>query len=146
MERQFDVHTIGLIFTTQASLSIAGTALRHRERSGAQALGLTMLSISMWSLACVFEANAVTIPLKLLWSQIAYIGTVSLPVFMLIFTAQFVQRDQWLTLTNLALLWVIPAITLLLAATNGQHGLIWSSFKVASETRHIVIYHRGPWF
>ena len=146
MEWQFDVYTIGLIFTTLASLSIASIALQHRERSGAQALGLTMLSISIWSIAYIFEANAVTIPLKVIWSQIAYIGTVSCPVFLLIFTAQFTHRHRWLTRTNLALLWLIPVITLILAATNGRHGLIWSGFEFAAETRHIIIYHHGPWF
>jgi len=88
MGRQFDVHTIGLIFTTLASLSIAGTALRHRERSGAQGLGLMMLSLSICSLACTFEANAVTIPPRVFWSQIAYIGTVTCPIFLLVLTAQ----------------------------------------------------------
>lgn len=146
MEWQFDVYTIGLIFTTLASLSIAGIALRYRERSGAQALGLTMLSLSIWSCAYIFEAKAVTIPLKVFWSQIAYIGTVSSPVFLLIFTARFTRRHRWLTRTNLALLGVIPAVTLVLAATNGRHGLIWSAFEFSAETRHIIIYHHGPWF
>ncbi|MCJ7551047.1 MAG: hypothetical protein MUQ30_15340 [Anaerolineae bacterium] len=105
-----------------------------------------MLSLSISSVAYIFEANAVTIPLKVFWSQIAYIGTVSSPVFLLIFTAQLVDRDRWLTPANQTLLWIIPAITLIHAATNGRHGLIWSAFDFAAGTHHISIHHRGPWF
>jgi len=55
MECQFDTSVIGLILTTLASLDIASTALQHRERSGAQALGLTMLSLCVWIIAYIFE-------------------------------------------------------------------------------------------
>ncbi len=55
MEWQSDAYVIGLMFTTLASLGIASTALQHRERSGAQPLGLTVLSLCVWIIAYIFE-------------------------------------------------------------------------------------------
>ncbi|MCD6284901.1 MAG: hypothetical protein J7M39_03185 [Anaerolineae bacterium] len=44
--------------------------------------------MSICSLACIFETTAVTIPPRVFWSQIAYIGTVTCPIFLLVLTAQ----------------------------------------------------------
>jgi signal transduction histidine kinase len=45
-----------------------------------------------------------------------------------------------------ALFFVVPAITLVLALTNAHHGLQWPSIAPSAADPNILIYGRGPWF
>ena len=146
MTWRVDAYVTGLVITGIAALIIAAIAVQYRDRPGATPLALTLMALALWSIVNVFEANAATIALKVLWSQVSYIGIVSLPVFLIAFAAQFTQRDRWLSPLSYGLLSVIPAITFVLALTNGGHGLIWSDIQWVPGDSGVVYYSHGPWF
>ena len=103
-----------------------------------------MLAVTEWATACVFEANAVTVPMKVLWSQVAYLGTLTCGPFLLYFASAFTRHHRLLkSPVALFALWSVPAVSLVLAFTNGSHGLIWSSLTFRDSTHRVLDYGHG---
>jgi hypothetical protein len=64
------------------------------------------------------------------WSHLSYFGIAFLPVSYFFFTTAFSQKFHLITPRNIALLTVIPFITIPLALTNEFHHLIWKSVSL----------------
>ena len=107
------------------SLFIAVILFVKRVEPGGIAFGLTMLSISLWLLFRVFEGATDDYATKIFWAKFEYWGITTLPINYFIFASRFSRQDKWITKKNLALIFLIPAITIILAYTNEYHGLIW---------------------
>ena len=86
-----------------------------------------MVAVTGWSFLYALEIAAVSLSAKLLWAKLEYLGIVALPPMWLAFSLIYTGRDNWVTRRNMALLAIIPLVTVLLAWTNEGHGLIWSS-------------------
>src|SRR5271166_5813901 len=57
---------------------------------------LLMLAVAEWALMRVFEGSAVTIPTKLLWGKIGYLGVVSIPPLWLRFAMTYSEHPwRW---------------------------------------------------
>ncbi len=132
---------------------------RRRKVRGAKWLSLVMLSMSIWGVAAAFEMAAVTVEAKILYSKIQYIGVISSSPLLLIFaynhfnyqsTGQSPKGFGDLTpsMTKwVPLLWIIPAITLILVWTNEFHNLIWTGYStITTSSGNILIYSHGAWF
>lgn len=146
MDWHLSPYVIGVALTTVLSLGVAFSALQQRDRPGGLALAFLMFAVAEWAGCYVLEANAVTIPLKVLWSQVAYIGTMATGPCVLHFAMAVTRPRRQLSLIHLALIWAIPAITVVLAFTNGSHHLIWDTLTFADDSHRILVYGRGPWF
>lgn len=78
-------------------------------------------------------------------AQAQYLGIALTPVFWLLVTLAATGRRAWLHGWRRASLFVVPAITLVLAATSDCHPWIWRSVSpVEGAPRMIVEY--GAWF
>jgi len=78
--------------------------------------------------------------------QLQFLAKCANPVLWLQIGLIYSGRRRWLKLPwPGALLWVIPAITIVLVATGGRHHLIWERFEsVAGAPRVLETY--GSWF
>jgi len=142
---QITPYVVGLSIATLLSLRAAVLASRYRDRPGGTSLTLSMVAIAVWAGTYVVEANAVTLELRIFWSTVAYFGSLSCAPLLLHFIVQFTQQGHRLrSLAARLALWLIPAISLLLVLTNGQHGLIWNSFTFMDTDHRIMVYGRGP--
>lgn len=119
---------------------------QQRIKRGGTMLALSMTSAAIWATMISFEYAAVGIENKIFWAKLEYIGVVSTPVFFLLFAIEYNGLYKWLTKLNIALLFIIPLITLGLAATNEHHGLIWSGFEPVSSELNLVEFKHGPFF
>jgi len=111
----------------------------------ARFLACMELCVVEWTLASIFEVAATTVPLKLFWSQIAYIGTVGTPLFYFLFTVSYSQHNGSVKPRLIALLSVIPVLTLVMAATNGLHHWMWTDITI-NPVNNIAVYGHGFWF
>ncbi len=102
-----------------------------------------MFAVVEWSLGFTAEYTVLDLPSKLFWSKIEYFGTVSAPVFLLLFALEFNQLHRLITPRNLVLLFLVPVISLGLALTNEWHGLIWSSVTPARPGKFGDLWPRG---
>jgi PAS domain S-box-containing protein len=83
----------------------------------------------------------------LFWIKIEYLGIATLPGIWIAFTLQFAGHETWLTWRRVALLFVVPAITLVINWTNEFH--YWHYRSVAVNTSSpfpLLAIVRGPWY
>jgi PAS domain S-box-containing protein len=122
-------------------------AWRRRPAPGATIFAVMMLAVADWALGYALELGSADLPMIVFWARLEYLGIVVGPVAALLLALAYTGRTRWLTYRRLAVLSIVPAITLLLVWTNDLHGLIWSAIRVAnpdSAPRMDPSY--GPWF
>ncbi len=134
---------IANLIASVIELLIAVVAWRRRGISGSMPLVLLMLAGTEWSLASALEYAVVGLPGKILFSQIEYVGALTVPVLFLVFCFEYNRLDEWLTRGRIALLFVVPLTCLVMAATNAWHGLIWTGFTPSPAGHNILVYHHG---
>ena len=140
-----------VIFAGTAFLawSVAAVAWRRRAMSSAGAIAGLLLFAGWWSFMSALELVAVDLPAKILCAQAQYIGIVGVPVWWFLFALNYSGLRQRLVTRRLwkravALLWVLPVATMLVAITHGWQNWLWSQVTLLEAgTAH---YAYGPWF
>jgi diguanylate cyclase (GGDEF)-like protein/PAS domain S-box-containing protein len=128
---------------TAAGLYLAILAWKHPSRVARELAGMALLAAE-WSLAAGVEMLATEYAQRLLWSQIAYIGTYGSIAFLFRFWVKWLHPDvseKWLHLV-----WIMPAIMVIGAFTNPHHTLIWTSVTPSAEHPALWVYGHGPLF
>src|ERR1035437_6664221 len=105
-----------------------------------------MLAVGWWLLANALEASAVDRSMKIAWSVVAYPGIESAPVLYLLFVLAWTRQDGWLTRGRVALLLLVPTVSVGIAATNEWHHLLWSGVTLIDAWGVSAVYEHGPWF
>ena len=143
---QLTAYTIAQLLTGFVAVAVAVIVWKRRASRGGWLLFLLFIAIAEWALCNGLEAAAVPQELKIFWSKVAYLGAQTSPVILVLFALQYNGRGKRTTLLTSALLFVIPALTILLVATNETHGLIWVAFSPGPPGTNSLIYHHGPAF
>lgn len=147
MSMQFPPHAIALLFTSGLAAAIALVAWQRRATPGGTSFALLAVALAEWSLLSAFEKAVPGLAAKVLCAKIEYLGVTSVAPLWLLFALGYSQQKEWLTRRTVWLLWIMPVITMVLAATNESHRLVWSSIAPASDSdRAFFIYRHGPWF
>ena len=108
-----------------------------------------LAGIILWIIAALAGLIDQNISHKLFWAKIEYFGVVSVPLSLLIFILFHTGVERQLIKKLLIILSIIPALTLILAWTNGSHGLIWKEYSAYREigfTLSEKVYGPGFWF
>ncbi|MDR3577899.1 MAG: histidine kinase N-terminal 7TM domain-containing protein [Anaerolineaceae bacterium] len=137
-----------ITFITAIIAALVGVySWQRRTVRGGIFFVLLMAAIAVYAFAVGGELSSLSISTNIIWSKISYLGVVSLSPLWFLFAASYSQRKNWLTTRRIAILWVIPVLTLLLAATNEYHRLIWPSIAPESaQPGARVIYGQGILF
>lgn len=91
---------------------------QRRTMRGARPLLPLLLGIVIWLVGSTIEGLYFDYNSRLFWSNIQYIGIVIVPTALLVFSLYFTDRTSALTRRNLALLSVMPLVTLVLVWTS----------------------------
>ena len=134
---------ISFFFASGVALLVAYLTWMRRKHSGGQMLALLMLFAASWAFCNGMEAISPAMESKIFWSKLEYIGTYNAVPLYFLLAMSFSHREKWITRFNILLLWVIPLLTIILAASNEWHHLIWTAFSWHGD---LLIYHHGPWF
>lgn len=146
MQLIFVPYSIALIITAIISAVAAAAVWPRRSAPGGWWLFLLMASLTEWTLASTFEAAAVDLSSKILFSKISYPGAhASLPFFLL-FTLEYTGQVKRITWRHIVLVFAAPLITVGLAFTNELHSLIWTGFEPGPAGTNSYIYLHGLWF
>jgi diguanylate cyclase (GGDEF)-like protein len=144
---QVSYYVLSLFFGAFVAGAVAILARRRTVTSIGRSLTVLMASVFVWSLAAAFEAAVPAVAAKILLSKVEYIGIASTPVFLFLFAFKFSRPGSRLKKGRTIALWIIPSLTLLLAATNEGHRLIWSGVSPVDGSRYpLLLYHHGPFF
>lgn len=131
-------------FAAAVALIVAVVAWRRRSAPGGRPLVGLMIAVFIWSAGAAVEYATIGIPGKVFWGKVQYLGVVTCPVFFLLLALEFSHLDRWLTRGNVAVLFIVPGVTLLLAFTNEWHGLLWPTVTpVGAPEANLALYGHG---
>ncbi|RRR65864.1 MAG: PAS domain S-box protein [Candidatus Viridilinea halotolerans] len=140
-------YLIPLLLTALLAALLGAVLWRRRKSPGAQPLALLMASVVWWTLAYMASLSVTSIDAQLFWTNSAYVGIVLVPVCWLAFAVSYTGRGNLLTPRRIALLLLLPLLTLLVIWTNSFHGLFRSAiFQVVSGDFLILDTTLGPYF
>lgn len=128
------------------SAAIVLVAWSKRPDPLRSALMWLMVSLALWSGFAGIEAAATTMETKWFWSKMAYLGTCTTPPLLLVVAIHLCRLQTWLRPGVLVLLFSLPVTTILLAATNQWHQLVWTGMSPPSPVTNLSVYHHGVWF
>jgi len=147
MHWQYNHYVLLLIISAAISAALALFVWRRRPAPGATVSVLLLLAVAEWLLAYTFELGSVDLPSKLFWGKVAYLGIVTVPLAWFAFVLQYTGREKWLTRCNVALLAIVPLVTLLLIWTNDLHRLFYTHARLdTSGPLSVLDLTYGVWF
>jgi PAS domain S-box-containing protein len=110
--------------------AIRFTLLHHEVRNKVSVL--IVLGSVIWLLMSALVVASDSLPTKLVFYKMQFVGVVIVPTTWLILTMQLSGHERWIKRSNLVMLSAVPVITLLLIFTNESHGLMWSNITLNS--------------
>jgi diguanylate cyclase (GGDEF)-like protein/PAS domain S-box-containing protein len=147
MSFQVDYYVLALFLGALVAAAVGVIAWRRTATSMGRSLVVLMASVFVWSLFAALEAAVPATPTKVILSKVEYLGIVSTPVLLFLLALKFSRSGSRPKRGRAAALWIVPAMTFLLAATNEAHGLIWSGFSPSPSTGpRLLLYEHGPFF
>ncbi|MDX1747005.1 MAG: histidine kinase N-terminal 7TM domain-containing protein, partial [Halobacteriales archaeon] len=142
-----DLLTAVLLGTIAVGATAAFLAWRERHEPGAKPLLAMLLGQVWWSAFLVFQLNAATLEAKAQWVDLSWIGVVVIPVAWLLFALEYTGRDRFVRPRYVALLSVIPVITVVLTLTGDYHQLMYLDSRLVDHAgREYIVRSGGPWF
>jgi len=140
---QFEPYGVAL-FLCFITSTVHGVILIKKRFIPAYKAGfLLFIGYAIWSLAYFFEVTSVSLPYKIFFNKLEYIGIVIIPVTFFFLVLKYSGFGEWISKTKIALLSLIPLLILVSVFTNEYHKLIWLSSKidVINGKSFIVNYH-----
>jgi len=140
-------YTAPLLFSALISAGLAVHIWRHRPTAGATSFAILMFAVSVWSVFSALEAASAAIETKLFWANCQYWGIVIVPTAWFVFVLDYTNRSGLLPRPYSYLLVVEPLVTVMVAWTNVDHGLMrnraWLEYNDGVATLAVEM---GSWF
>ena len=134
-----------LLLTALGYVSLGARILAARRGSGNPAIGVLFLLVSVWVAGGALELVATTLPVFLVGRTAHFIGTALIPVVALVGFREYTNRAS--RRRDIALLLVIPLLSIGLAASNGYHHWMWLGQSVDADGTFLARPDRwGQWF
>ena len=146
MKLEYTPYVGVLLINTLISVFLAFLVLRQRNIPGKAALVLLMAAALELSITNTLEVASVDMAAKIFWAKVEYVGTQSGPVLFLMFALEYTYQTEWLRSRNIVLLWLVPIASMIMAATNELHKLVWTSITLNPLYPAVLIYGHGFWF
>jgi len=103
---------------------------RRRPGLAITSFAWLMFSVAVRSLGYGFELLAPSLSEKLFWAKVQFLGIAGIAVFLFSFSVAYTGRNRLLSRRNQVYLWIVPAITIILAWITPYHSLIWQSTSI----------------
>ena len=145
MNYQFTFLSLVFFIAAAIGLFVASVAWHRKKILSARYLILLELAVAEWAFMAAIEAAATTIPLKLFWSQLSYLGITGAVVSYFFLALVYGQYRRHLTRRNIVLILIIPFLTILIVATNNWHHWYYTNISI-NPNNNIAIYTHGFWF
>lgn len=133
---------LGSIVAGMVAVAIASWLQRDRTR-GARSFTFLALATALWMLAEGGQAIASDPFARLTWQQLRVLGVVAFPVAFLVFANDDTRRFARLDRNAVALLLVIPAVTVGLAWTFPLQESLWRAVETVGGGS---LLQPGPWW
>lgn len=148
MRLELNTYSFILLGGALIACGLVYIAWRRRPAVGSGVFAILMCSVATWSAAYGLELGASELPAKILWSQVQYIGIVTIPGAWFYFVLLYAHYDAWFVGRRPWLLCLEPVIVLLLVWSNGWlHNWFWAEITLdTSGTLPMFHAFYGPAF
>ena len=117
----------------------------RRGATGALALTVLLLALAWWDITyAVFWAGTPG-PTKYFWLDVTYLGAVTVPATLFIFSLRLTNQHEWLKRPLAVFIYLEPIFVLASLFTDPYHGLFFAGKRVENSA---IILDAGPvfWF
>ncbi|MEI7832769.1 MAG: histidine kinase N-terminal 7TM domain-containing protein [bacterium] len=128
------------------AIIIAVMAWQRRPARGAVIMTMLMCAVTFWTFSSLGEFAVHSVADKLFWVKLEYLGIAFCAPLWLIISMIYLGHEELITRRNVILLFIIPAITVLLNWTNEYHHLSYAGVSIDSfmDTPFLKVSY-GPW-
>ncbi|MFO7922975.1 MAG: histidine kinase N-terminal 7TM domain-containing protein [Bacteroidales bacterium] len=138
MYQFFPYITLSIIsFITLISMAAYGIYKRHNL--GANEFVFAMLASAWWVFCQAFELMALTLPVKLFWANMLYIGAGLSPFAFFLLVLRYTGQDRFITRKNITLILLIYITFFFFIFTDHYFGLMRANFSLDTSTIPYVI-------
>ena len=148
MERQILAFFIITFIAMVIMVRLTVYSWKKRPAKCAITIALLFLSITIWMTAILFGLIARTESASYAWSVIRMSGVFGSPVLWFILALKYSGNDKHLNLLTIALMCIVPLISLGLMISNNLHHLFLSGIIYEQHGPFLVDVQwlLGPWF
>lgn len=126
---------------------LAAFCFFRRSTRVANAFGGCMVAVLLWSVGASGRLLAPTEAIWYTWTLVMYVGVVTTAVLLLVFAALYTGHESLLTPARVGALFVLPATSMVLLATDPTHQLFFEAVRevpFGAGTAYTTV--SGPWF
>ena len=137
--------SILLIFSAACYLMLGVRLIANKREIGSVPIGILFIVVCIWVMGGAIELMSTTYEVFSIGRTGHFIGTALAPVIAYVFFREYTGSVT--RLRTIALLMIIPTLSILLAATNLQHEFMWF-LPIANEAGVFLTRPErwGPWF
>jgi PAS domain S-box-containing protein len=137
-----------LIFgTITAAAALTVLAWRQRPKPGATPFAAMMGAGTWWVVTSAIGLFTLDPGRRLLLHSLEWVSPILIPPAWLVFALEYTSREEYVSRRTLAVLGVVPVVTLVLLVTNDFHSLLYTD-RVVRRYGDIALVEatRGLWF
>jgi PAS domain S-box-containing protein len=143
----FNFYQTFMIVSLIISLSVIGLLWHRRHFPGAGAMIALVCATFVWTLGFFLEAHSDTLQRQLLFNDIGYLGSMSVPVAWFVFALNYSNTGNLIRGWKTIFFCIIPFVVTILIWTNSSHHLMWSNEHLDKSGSFLVtIKTYGPVF
>jgi PAS domain S-box-containing protein len=147
MTWQYTPYVIPVIAGAAISASLALWGWRRRRAPGAVWFAALMAALAWWSAAYALEVMGTNVSAMFFATELEYVGIAPAPVAWLLMALAYTGQQQWLKRRTILLLFIIPAVTLVMTWTNPLHHLMYTTITLNTGGPFVTAtYGQGTWF
>jgi diguanylate cyclase (GGDEF)-like protein/PAS domain S-box-containing protein len=147
MYMQYTPFVLPLLLSAVVLLGLGIYAKRFRIIPATNTFPLAMFFGAAWALAYALDVSITTLTGKMISTGIRFPILALLPVVWLVMTNQFAGRPQQLNRRRIAVLLIIPAITIAIVLTSQYHQLfLYACYIDNSGPIPVLLCKNGPWY
>jgi signal transduction histidine kinase len=147
MALQLGVYVPILFLATALCVALAAYAWGRRDAPGAVPLTGLLLGMAAWAGFYGLGLLTDSLALRVLWLRLNWLGSGFVPLFWLLFAAEYAGREEWLTPWRVGGLAAVPVATAVLAWTTPFHDLMWRNMTIEDLGAVTIIrYDTGLWY
>ena len=138
-------YALALFVATGLSIWAAVVARSRRSAPGGPAFSWLMLSVAHWCLTTALHALVPDVSARITIAQVRYLSVATIGLLWMIFASGY-GRFAWPSRHDVRVaLWVVPALSIVAAMTNGMHGLVWPDITpLDAWWGPTLVYSHGP--
>ncbi len=140
---------LSMTLLASATLSFVAAFIAWQQRHKSSAVPMAALSLfsGLWAVFHFIELLSPDLQTKTFWASVRYPVVTVIPIALSAFVMRFAGWQNWPGKRLLALLLILPLLTVIVVFTNPWHHLYWQNVELATYPGYSSLYaEHGPWF